>query len=154
MVYPEYVQYKSKYEELQNRFASLLLEKEKLFTDTFPRGITYDKDKVQCMPDDNPLERYAVTMDEKQIDEKLDTLRRQIKDWSILIDVKENELRKSKDIPDRIFTLRYLDGVSVSRISNIVSYSKKQIYRILGKMDKTISKNEKMTRNVTFYVLK
>ena len=154
MVYPEYVQYKSKYEELQNRFASLLLEKEKLFTDTFPRGITYDKDKVQCMPDDNPLERYAVTMDEKQIDEKLDTLRRQIKDWSILIDVKENELRKSKDVPDRIFTLRYLDGVSVSRISNIVSYSKKQIYRILGKMDKTISKNEKMTRNVTFYVLK
>lgn len=154
MVYPEYVQYKSKYEELQNRFASLLLEKEKLFTDTFPRGITYDKDKVQCMPDDNPLERYAVTMDEKQIDEKLDTLRRQIKDWSILIDVKENELRKSKDVPDRIFTLRYLDGVSVSRISSIVSYSKKQIYRILGKMDKTISKNEKMTRNVTFYVLK
>ena len=154
MVYPEYVQYKSKYEELQNRFANLLLEKEKLFTDTFPRGITYDKDKVQCMPDDNPLERYAVTMDEKQIDEKLDTLRRQIKDWSILIEVKENELRKSKDIPDRIFTLRYLDGVSVSRISNIVSYSKKQIYRILGKMDKTISKNEKMTRNVTFNVLK
>ena len=154
MVYPEYVQYKSKYEELQNRFASLLLEKEKLFTDTFPRGITYDKDKVQCMPDDNPLERYAVTMDEKQIDEKLDTLRRQIKDWSILIDVKENELRKSKDVPDRIFTLRYLDGVSVSRISSIVSYSKKQIYRILGKMDKTISKNEKMTRNVTFNVLK
>lgn len=154
MVYPEYVQYKSKYEELQNRFASLLLEKEKLFTDTFPRGITYDKDKVQCMPDDNPLERYAVTMDEKQIDEKLDTLRRQIKDWSILIEVKENELRKSKDIPDRIFTLRYLDGVSVSRISSIISYSKKQIYRILGKMDKTISKNEKMTRNVTFNVLK
>ena len=154
MVYPEYVQYKSKYEELQNRFANLLLEKEKLFTDTFPRGITYDKDKVQCMPDDNPLERYAVTMDEKQIDEKLDTLRRQIKDWSILIEVKENELRKSKDIPDRIYTLRYLDGVSVSRISNIVSYSKKQIYRILGKMDKTISKNEKMTRNVTLNVLK
>ena len=154
MVYPEYVEYKSKYEELQTRFASLLLEKEKLFTDTFPRGITYDKDKVQCMPDDNPLERYAVTMDEKQIDEKLDTLRRQIKDWSILIEVKENELRKSRDIPDRIFTLRYLDGVSVSRISSIISYSKKQIYRILGKMDKTISKNEKMTRNVTFNVLK
>lgn len=146
MVYPEYVEYKSKYEELQNRFASLLLEKEKLFTDTFPRGITYDKDKVQCMPDDNPLERYAVIMDEKQIDEKLDTLRRQIKDWSILIEVKENELRKSKDIPDRIFTLRYLDGVSVSRISNIVSYSKKQIYRILGKIEKRVKNGRDLER--------
>lgn len=146
MVYPEYVQYKSKYEELQNRFASLLLEKEKLFTDTFPRGITYDKDKVQCMPDDNPLERYAVTMDEKQIDEKLDTLRRQIKDWSILIEFKERELRKSKDIPDRIFTLRYLDGVSVSRISSIISYSKKQIYRILGKIEKRVKNGRDLER--------
>lgn len=154
MVYPEYVEYKSKYEELQNRFASLLLEKEKLFTDTFPRGITYDKDKVQCMPDDNPLERYAVTMDEKQIDEKLDTLRRQIKDWSILIEVKENELRKSKDIPDRIFTLRYLDGVNAGRIPSLVNYSKRQTYRILGRISKTISKNEKMAQNVTHNVLK
>lgn len=154
MVYPEYVQYKAKYEDLQNRFATLLLEKEKLFTDTFPRGITYDKDKVQSMPDGNPLEHYVISMDEKQIDEKLDTLRRSIKDWNILLEVKENELRKSKEISDKIFVLRYLDGVSVSRISSIVSYSKKQIYRILGKMDKTISKNEKMTRNVTFNVLK
>jgi hypothetical protein len=98
------------------------------------------------MPDDNPLERYAVTMDEKQIDEKLDTLRRQIKDWSILIEVKENELRKSRDIPDRIFTLRYLDGVSVSRISSIISYSKKQIYRILGKIEKRVKNGRDLER--------
>lgn len=146
MIYQEYEQIKIKYDEAQERFANLLMEKEKLFTDTFPRGITYDKDKVQSMPNSNPLEKYVVTLDEKQIDVKIDHLRQLIKDWEILLDFKEKEIRKSQSAPDRIYTMKYLDGMGIKKIAGMMNYSRSQVHRILTKIDIYL---EKMRQNAT-----
>ena len=137
MVYPEYVQLKSKFDFAQEKHARLLEQKEKIFTDTLPSGIRYDKDVVQVTPS-CPLDKYVEELErtEKEISKNRDSL----KDWEILLTFKERELRKSKEIPDMIFVLKYLEGVSSGRIPSLVNYSKRQTYRILDKIEKTVAK--------------
>ena len=146
MVYQEYEQIKMRYDEAQERCVNLLLEKEKLFTDTFPKGITYDKDKVQASPESNPLEKYVMTLDEKQIDEKIDQLTQIIKAWGTLLETKEKEVRKSQCVPDRIYTMRYLDGMGIKKISSVMNYSRSQVHRVLTRIESYLGK---MRQNAT-----
>ena len=148
MVYIDYEQVKMRFYDTQKRFTNLLLDKERIFTNTLPSGIRYDKDVVQASPT-VPLETYVAELEE--VEKKLSQARENMKDWEILLSVKEKELRESKDIPDRIYVMRYLDRWGMSRISQNILYSKRQVYRILTKIDKTV---EKMSQNVTNDVLK
>ena len=138
MIYPEYIKTKGKYYDLQSRFADLLLRKEKIFTDNLPSGIRYDRDAVQTSKS-NPMEQYVIELEE--IEKKLAEIRTSLKDWETLLSVKERDLRQSKYIQDRVYVMRYLDNMSVSRVSAILCYSKRQTYRIIGKI-------EKMAQNV------
>ena len=140
MIYPEYEQYKARYNDLQNIFASFLLEKESLFTKTLPNAIRYDKDRVQSSIDGNMLESYVIKLEDSRIDEKLDHVRQTLQDWEILLDAKERDLRKSQDKYDRIYTFKYLDGYGINKIAKILSYSKSQIYRMLKQIDKRCDK--------------
>ena len=69
--YLEYDRCKAKYHAIQEAFTALLLERERLFTKMLPNAITYDKDHVLSSVGSNPLEDYAISLDEKGIDEKL-----------------------------------------------------------------------------------
>ena len=62
MVYPEYLKIKSTFYSFQKRFEELLLSKEKIFADTLPSGIRYDKDVVQTSPND-PMLKYVENLD-------------------------------------------------------------------------------------------
>ena len=148
MVYIDYEQVKMRFYDTQKRFTNLLLDKERIFTNTLPSGIRYDKDVVQASPT-VPLETYVAELEE--VEKKLSQARETMKDWEILLSVKEKELRESKDIPDKIYTMRYLERWGISRISKNISYSRSQTYKILKKIDKTV---DKMRQNETFYVLK
>ncbi len=142
MIYLEYEQYKARYRFLQERFEKVLLEKEILFTRTLPNAIRYDRDQVQTSIDGNVLDDYVISLEEQKIDETLDHIRTSLKDWQILIDLKENELRKSKDKYDRVYLLRFIDGVGINRIAREMSYSRAQIYRILRQIERKIPKHE------------
>lgn len=142
MVYPEYEKTKSRFYEAQRQFAQLLLEKDRIYANALPSGIRYDKDVVQVTPS-NPLERYAIDLE--NIEKKIAQVRDAVKDWEILLSVKERELRESKDISDRIYTMRYLEKMSVGKIAYLISYSKRQVFRILKKIEKTTN----MSLNVT-----
>lgn len=135
MVYPEYEKTKSRFYDSQRRFATLLMEKERIFASTLPSGIRYDKDVVQVTPSD-PMERYVGDLED--IENKLSQVRDAVKDWEILLSVKERELRESKEIPDKVYSMRYLDKMSVGKIAYIISYSKRQVFRILKKIEKNI----------------
>lgn len=135
MVYPEYEKTKSRFYDSQRRFAQLLMEKEKIFASTLPSGIRYDKDVVQSTPSD-PMERYVGDLED--IEKKLSQVRDSVKDWEILLSAQERELRESKEIPDKVYVMRYLDKMSVGKIAYIISYSKRQVFRILKKIEKII----------------
>ena len=136
MVYVEYEKVKVKYNGLQWRFSQILLEKEQLFTKTQPNSIRYDKDQVQTSVNGNMLDNYVVSLEEKKIDVKINRLKRQLKDWQILLDLKESELRKSKAMADIIYVLKFMDGEEVGKIAEQTNYSKSQIYRIIKQIDK------------------
>lgn len=136
MVYLQYEQYKARYNDLQNIFASILLEKESMFTKVMPNAIRYDKDRVQSSVDGNMLENYVIKLEESGVDEKLDKVRQTLRDWEMLLDAKERDLRKSKDKFDRVYTFKYLDGYGIKKICKIMNYSRPQIYRILNQIEK------------------
>lgn len=61
--YLEYECIKAKFVDLQEQFAKVLLEKERLFTRTLPSAIRYDKDKVQTLHDmDKGAKHYVINM--------------------------------------------------------------------------------------------
>jgi len=144
--YLEYEQIKAKYTDLQERFARVLLEKERLFTRTLPSAIRYDKDKIQSTVDGSPLEDFVVSVDTKEIDIKIKRLRHHLNDWGVLLTVKETALRKSPTITDRIYVMRYLDGYSVNKICRTLHYEKSRIYELLREIDRK-SKSGKNRKN-------
>lgn len=148
MQYLEYERYKVKYNGLQWRFSQILLEKEKLFTKTQPDAIRYDKDKIQSSVSGNMLDNYVISLEEKKIDQKLSILRKSLKNWQTLLDLKERELRRSKSMSDRIYVLKYIDGQEVSKIAGLTNYSKSQIYRILRQIEKRC---DNMRQNMWYY---
>lgn len=144
--YTDYESYLVRYEYIQVQFVRVLLEKEKLLTRTLPSAIRYDKDKVQNTIDDNPLEDYVISVEEKELDVKIARLRRHLDDWRVLMDVKEGELRKSQVLIDRVYVMKYLDGLSVNKICRILHYEKTRIYELLTEIAKN-GKKRKKTEN-------
>ena len=141
--YTDYENYLVRYEHIQRAFIGVLLEKEKLLTRTLPCAIRYDKDKVQNTIDDNPLEDYVISVEEKELDIRIARLRRHLDDWRVLMDVKEGELRKSQVLIDRVYVMKYLDGLSVNKICRILHYEKTRIYELLTEIAKNGKERKK-----------
>jgi DNA-directed RNA polymerase specialized sigma subunit len=138
MVYLEYEKLKAKYRRIQEQYDNVLTEHERLFTKTLPKAITYDRDTVQSSPNADILANYVITEEEKGIDEQLKNLKRLLKERRRLLMAKEEELRMSKNKNDRIYTLKYLDGMGVHKIANTLNYSVSQVYRIIERIEKRI----------------
>lgn len=139
MIYLEYESYKRKYLDLQEQFNHFLLEKERILTKTLPKAIRYDKDLTTTgVPDDNPLESYVMELERSKVDIHLDQIRGILEDRKMLLDAKEKELRASHNQYDRVYTMRYLDGLGIKRICIDMNYSRAQVYRILDEIKKKI----------------
>lgn len=147
MVYQVYEEYKVKYLSAQKAFDVVLTEKERIFTKTQPNAIRYDQDKIQVSPDANMMDNYVIEMERKRINEKLAELRLLLMDRESLLRLKEAELRHSKDIYDRIYVLKYLEGKRVEKIAKEVGYSDSQVYRKLEKIDSIVKHARKCENN-------
>ncbi len=139
--YVEYERIKERYNRLQGLFANVLLEKERLLTMTMPSAIRYDKDPVMNSIDQNPLEKYMEKVEDEGLDEKLSKYRQYLKDWGMLLTIKEDELRKSKQKHDRVYVLRIIEGYNIGRVARITNYSRSQIYRILKQIYRELRKD-------------
>ena len=140
MVYPEYEEYKRKYQFFLNRFNQILSKKEDMLLKTLPSAIRYDKDHVQSSPSSNVLDEYVIALDESQIDSELAKVRELIEDRGRLLDLKEKQLRDSGEINDRIYVMKYLDGYGIGKIAKVLNYSRSQVYRVLDKISKRCDK--------------
>ena len=134
MIYKTYEEYKNRYYMTQQNYNDLLTEKERLFVRTQPNAIRYDKLNVKSSPNSNVLEDYVIEKEKKQLDRRIAEMKVLLDDRRNPMLLKEAELRKSKDMYDRIYTMRYLEDMSVERIAKKVNYSVSQVYRILTKI--------------------
>lgn len=138
MIYLEYETLKAKYRRIQEQYDAVLTEHERLFTKTLPNAITYDRDTVQTSPSADMLANYVIAEEEKGIDTQIRKYRRLLNERRRLLIAKEEELRKSKNKSDIIYTLKYLDGYGVHKIANTLHYSVSQVYRTLERIEKRI----------------
>ena len=138
MIYAIYEEYKNKYYETQKEYNNILNEKEKLFMITQPSSSKFDKERVSGGSSDNTFDRYLILKEEKKIEQRLKEIRSILDDRERLLKLKEEELKESTDIKDKIYRYRYIDKLKVYKISKLVGYSEAQVYRFLDEIRRKI----------------
>lgn len=138
MLFVEYERCKDIYIELQAKYEAVMLEKERLFTRVMPNAINYDKEDIQTSISSNMLDEYILALERNKVDERLESIKSMLADRQRLLTMKEQALRKSPDKNDRLYVMRYLDGMSVRQMTRRMHLSKTQIYRILDEIRQKI----------------
>jgi DNA-directed RNA polymerase specialized sigma subunit len=131
MVWIEYQRLKAEYERSQGHLTALLDKQEEIFWKTQPAAIRYDKDKVQTSPSDHITDLLVKSAD---LDKLIETARKTVDERQHLLLLKKKELRQSRDIEDKIYTLYFIDRMSVNKIAYCIGYSRSQVFRIVKKM--------------------
>lgn len=132
MLYVEYNLLRHKYIAAQIQYDAILSEQEELFLRTQPTAVSFDKERVTGGDPQNPFDAYLIVKERKRIDERLNEIKCILDDRKELLDLKERELRASKDWNDIIFKYYYLDNLSITKIENRIPYSRVQIWRRLN----------------------
>lgn len=138
MNYIAYEIYKNKYYEAQLKYNEILCEKELLFNTTQPKASKIDADK-QDGKRENIFDKYLMVKEQRQIDKRLREVKSILRDRERLLKLKEEELKSSSNLYDRVYKYKYLDKLKVFKICKLIGYSEAQIYRML----KTIKNNIK-----------
>lgn len=131
MVYVEYNQIRTKYILAQMQYDAILSEQEELFARTQPTAVNAENERVTGGATISPFDTYLIEKEQKHIDARLKEIKSILDDRKELLDLKERELRASKDWLDIIFKYYYLDNMSVTKIENRIPYSRREIYRKL-----------------------
>lgn len=142
-VYLDYEKFKRKYHDAQNKLNAILEEKEELFSKTQPKSAKWDKISFSSNSH-NSFDEYLIAKDIKRIEERLYEVKTILEDREKLLNIKEHELRSSKNHVDIIYRMRFLDEFNITKISTHIHYSESQIYRILQNINKRC---EKMREN-------
>lgn len=150
MLYIEYEKYKAKLYNAQQDFDSILSEQEKLFSRTQPQSTDFSKEPTKGGVPSDKFYEYVKEKEEKQIDLRLAEARSILNDRERLTELKLKELLNSKNIYDKAYICKYIDGLKNYQTANKLNYSEVQIYRIL----KIIKKNINMIENDRKFIVK
>ena len=149
MLYVEFEEYKNKYYASQKEYDKILSEKEALFLRTQPKATTYDKERISGGTPINSFEEYIESIEEKQIDARLDVARSILKDRERLLKLKEVELRNSKDWLDIIYVYYFIEKWTMRKIAKKIYCSPTEVYRKI----EIIRKNAKLEQKVTKHIV-
>ena len=138
MLYLDYERFRKNYLEAQHIYDEVLSEKEELFARTQPKAVQFDKEPSIGGDKGNPFDSYLVEKERKRIDERLTEAKLILNERKDLLKLKEQELKNSNDIYDKIYRLRYIVRWKVSKISRETGYSESQVYRICGQIVKNL----------------
>ena len=138
MLYLEYERLRRKYNDAMLIYDSILTEKEELFQRTQPKAVNTEQEKVSSCPQGSKFDHYLIEKEKKRIDERLEEAKDNFEERLILLTQKEEELRASKAVDDRIYTLRKLEHLKIRKIAKEINYSESHVKRRLKKIDQKI----------------
>jgi hypothetical protein len=148
MLYIQYIELKKKYTAAQEEYDSIINEKENLFRSTQPKGTDFSKEKVLGGMSSNPFDNYLIESELKEIDKRLEIARSILEARKMLFQFKEEELKLSKDVYDRVYVYKEMYRLQVYKVAGLVGYSEPQVYRILRKIKKNIKMIENESKNI------
>lgn len=137
-MYLEYEECKNKYYNAQKEYDKILNKQEKLFSMTQPKSTDYSKDRTTGGEPQNTFEEYMIQKEKEKIDEKLKEALSILKNRKMLFDMKEEDLRRSKDWYDIIYVYSYLEKMSSRKIERRVPFCKTDICNKLKEIRKNI----------------
>lgn len=140
MIYEEYEAIWSTIRKKEKELNDTINKRDELFQKTQPKSSKFDKEKIDSKKFKNMMEEYVI--EKEYLDEKIVQLNITLDDRYQVLKRKRDELKQSKNIYDRIYYLRYIERLSVYRISILIGYSKEQTYRYLKKI-KTLQNDTK-----------
>ncbi len=132
MLYVEHNQLRIKYLNAQMQYDAILSEQEELFLRTQPTAVNCEKERVTGGDPSNPFDEYIIAKERKHIDERLKEIKSILDDRKELLDLKEHELRASKDWYDKIYAYYFLDRLTITQLELRIPYSRVQIWRKLN----------------------
>ena len=132
MIYEEYESIWSTIRKKEKELNDTINKRDELFQKTKPKSSKFDKEKIDSKKFKNMMEEYVI--EKEYLDEKIVQLNITLDDRYQVLKRKRDELKQSKNIYDRIYYLRYIERLSVYRISILIGYSKEQTYRYLKKI--------------------
>ena len=140
MVYIEYERLKKQYEFMQGICDQILREKERYFTKTQPNAIRYDRLNVKGGAKDNSFDEYLDDCDRHKIDQRLDEAIKTLRARAELVAIKEEQLRKSKELENIVYTMKFIDNAKTKTIAMALGYSESQVYRLIQKIQERIAR--------------
>lgn len=136
MLYMEYEALKQDYHDTLNRFKHILDKKEVIFQKTQPHSMSYDEERVSGGERVNKADAYMIDLE--KLGKELEVAEFIIDKRLRLLRFKEFEIRKSTDIYDIIYCLRYIDRCRILTIAKKTNYSKTSVNRCLKKIRQNI----------------
>lgn len=148
-LYLEHRGYYLSYLEAQKKLEDIINEYEVILTKVQPKSSLAEHErefsKETILPPSgkkiNKAEEYAIAMEQRKIKERLSDAKLILQERFNLLDLKEQEIRKSRDIYNRIYTLKWIDGLKADVIIEETGYSRSQVYNILKHLNKQIERN-------------
>ncbi len=88
----------------------------------------------------NKSEEYVIAMEQHRIEERLYAAKLILQERTELLRLKEEEIRKSKDIYNMVYVAKWIDGLKPDAIVKQTGYSRSQVYNILGHLTKQLER--------------
>ena len=131
------------YKQAQDDLNEILNEWIVAFQRTMPK-ISYG-DKVQGNPS-NKTEEYVIEIENKRLRERSKVAEEIMHQKGILLDIAEKDLRKSKNIYDLIYTMKYVDELRPKDLYRKLdlmgmNYSRSHIYEIIKRIRLTTGRD-------------
>lgn len=147
-LYLEHRKYYISYLDAQKRYEDILNEYDILLQRVQPKNALAEHEREYSnetvLPASgtkvNKAEEYAIAMEQKQIRKRLDDAKYILQERFDLLDLKEQELRKSRDIYNLIYTFKWVDGLKADAIVERTGYSRSQVYNILRHLNKQLER--------------
>lgn len=123
----------------KNRLATLKEKKELYFEETQPKSKKINGVMVQSsIVDNNKFLEYTAKIE--YLDDEIDVLENEIRILENHLIRMECNLKTMKGILEKVFVDRYINGLSIKKIAKKYSYSESNIYELLKKIRKILSK--------------
>lgn len=87
-------------------------------------------------------EEYVIAAEQARISERLQAAKTILRERAEILEYKDKELRRSRDIYNQIYTLKWVDGLKADAIIQCTGYSRSQIYNIIGHITKQLERSD------------
>ena len=147
MLYIDYIKAQNDYLAAWDTYAEVLKEKEALFDRTQPKGIDYQKDKVQGGGNTNAFDEYILAKERAGIDERLEEAKKIADARWVLMESIQQALRSSMDIEDRVFCLRFMEHRRVKEVAKMLSYSESHVWHVSSRVQAEVQRWQEKADN-------